>query len=287
MFNQQLPFCFTLLSCSSSPAFRNGQIISTLNKCGLFLCHRGEIEISLENKPYLIRHGDIYIYQPSTLVSLLHKSEDAEGTIIEVDLDYVIPIANKVINAENLLFMRKHPCVSLSEEQYVHITNLLENIENRIKSENKAEMNMQRQHLMQELIKSMGQTFCYEILNAYFTNLPLQPLPQDKKDLIFQNFMLSLFRSYRKERNVNYYAKKQHISPRYFSSIIKEKSGSSASYWIVQMVITEAKQLLESSNLSIKEVAAQLNFPTQSFFGKYFKQYVGMSPKEYRKLLLA
>ena len=76
---------------------------------------------------------------------------------------------------------------------------------------------MQRQHLMQELIKSMGQTFCYEILNAYFTNLPLQPLPQDKKDLIFQNFMLSLFRSYRKERNVNYYAKKQHISPRYFS----------------------------------------------------------------------
>ena len=192
MFNQQLPFCFTLLSCSSSPAFRNGQIISTLNKCGLFLCHRGEIEISLENKPYLIRHGDIYIYQPSTLVRLLHKSEDAEGTIIEVDLDYVIPIANKVINAENLLFMRKHPCASLSEEQYVHITNLLENIENRIKSENKAEMNMQRQHLMQELIKSMGQTFCYEILNAYFTNLPLQPLPQDKKDLIFQNFMLSL-----------------------------------------------------------------------------------------------
>ena len=87
MFNQQLPFCFTLLSCSSSPAFRNGQIISTLNKCGLFLCHRGEIEISLENKPYLIRHGDIYIYQPSTLVRLLHKSEDAEGTIIEVDLD--------------------------------------------------------------------------------------------------------------------------------------------------------------------------------------------------------
>lgn len=159
-------------------------------------------------------------------------------------------------------------------------------MEDRIKMEDKAEMNIQRQHLMQELIKSMGQTICYEILNIYFTNQPLQPLPQDKKDLIFQNFMLSLFRSYRKERDVNFYAKKQHISPRYFSSIIKEKSGSSASYWIVQMVITEAKQLLESSDLSIKEIAAQLNFPTQSFFGKYFKQYVGMSPKDYRKLLL-
>ena len=283
MLNQQLPFCFMQLSGKASSPFRNGQIISTLNKCGLFLCHNGQIEISLENNPYLIRHGDIYIYQPSTLVRLLHLSKDAEGTIIEVDLDYIIPIVNKVINVENLLFMRKHPCVPLSEEQYTHIKNLLENIECRIKKENKTEMNIQRQHLMQELVKSMGQTFCYEILNIYFTNQPLQPLPQDKKDLIFQNFMLSLYRSYRKERDVNYYAKKQHISPRYFSSIIKEKSGSSASYWIVQMVITEAKQLLESSNLSIKEIAAHLNFPTQSFFGKYFKQYVGMSPKDYRK----
>ena len=138
MSNQQLPFCFTLLSSNASPTFRNGQIISTLNKCGLFLCHRGQIEISLENEPFQIRHGDIYIYQPSTLVRLLHKSEDAEGMIIEVDLDYVIPIVNKVINVENLLFMRKHPCVSLSEEQYAHITKLLEDLENRIKNEHTA-----------------------------------------------------------------------------------------------------------------------------------------------------
>lgn len=95
--------------------------------------------------------------------------------------------------------------------------------------------------------------------------------------------MLALFRLYRKERDVAYYAKMQHITPRYFSTIIKEKSGNSALQWIVQMVITEAKQLLEGSDLSIKEIANQLNFPTQSFFGKYFKQYVGISPKEYRK----
>ena len=67
-----------------------------------------------------------------------------------------------------------------------------------------------------------------------------------------------------------------------FSAIIKEKTGDSALQWIVRMVITEAKQLLEESDLSIKEIADQLNFPTQSFFGKYFKQYVGVSPKEYR-----
>lgn len=84
-------------------------------------------------------------------------------------------------------------------------------------------------------------------------------------------------------RNVtSLYARMQHITPRYFSAIIKEKTGDSALQWIVRMVITEAKQLLEESDLSIKEIADQLNFPTQSFFGKYFKQYVGVSPKEYR-----
>ena len=129
----------------------------------------------------------------------------------------------------------------------------------------------------------MGQTICYEILNIYFTNQPLHPLLQDKKDLIFQNFMLSLYRFYRRERDVTFYAKLQHITPRYFSSIIKEKSGSNASQWIIQMVISEAKQLLERSDLSIKEIAAELNFSNQSFFGKYFKQYVGISPKEYRQ----
>lgn len=283
MIEQQTPFQFTWLSCDSFRTFKDGQMISIFNKCGIFLCRRGQVEVSLEDKPYRMKHGDIYIYMASSLVRLLHKSEDAEGIMVEVDLDYIIPIANKVMNVENQLFMREHPCLSLSEEQYLHLEALLVNLWNRIKKEDAAEMNVQRQRLTLELIKSMGQTLCLELLNVYFTNQPLLPLPQSKRDLIFQNFMLALFRFYRRERDVAFYAKMQHITPRYFSTIIKEKSGTSALQWIVQMVITEAKQLLEGSDLSIKEIADQLNFPTQSFFGKYFKQYVGISPKEYRK----
>ena len=44
--------------------------------------------------------------------------------------------------------------------------------------------------------------------------------------------------------------------------------------------------MLDNTDLSIKEIATKLNFPTQSFFGKYFKQYVGISPKEYRNKLI-
>lgn len=282
MTQQQMPFRFTLLSQASFLKFKERQIISTLDKCGIFLCLGGEVGLSSEGKQYLMRQGDMYIYITSDLVHLLHKSRDAEGIMVEVDLDYLIPIVNKVMNVENQLFMQNHPCVSLSDAQYRHLRQLLKQLWERSNAEALPEMSMQHRHLKSELIKSMGQTLCYEVLDIYFTNQPLQPLPQSKKDLIFQNFMLSLFRFYLRERDVAFYAKMQYITPRYFSSIIKEKSGRNASQWIIQMVITEAKQLLESSDLSIKEIAARLNFPTQSFFGKYFKHYAGMSPKEYR-----
>lgn len=282
MIEQQMPFRRILLTSDTFQILKEGQIISTFNKCGIFYCQRGSVEVSLEGCHYHIKPGDVYIYMASTLVHLLHKSEDAEGIMVEVDFYYILPIVNKVINVESQLFMRKNPCVSLSGEQCAHFEYLLNNLWDRINAEDCQKENVQYQHLKLELIKSMGQTICYEILNMYFTNQPLQPLQQGKKDVVFQNFMLSLFRFYRKKRDVSFYARMQHITPRYFSAIIKEKTGDSALQWIVRMVITEAKQLLEESDLSIKEIADQLNFPTQSFFGKYFKQYVGVSPKEYR-----
>ena len=282
MIEQQMPFRRILLTSDTFQILKEGQIISTFNKCGIFYCQRGSVEVSLEGCHYHIKPGDVYIYMASTLVHLLHKSEDAEGIMVEVDFYYILPIVNKVINVESQLFMRKNPCVSLSDEQCAHFEYLLNNLWDRINAEDCQKENVQYQHLKLELIKSMGQTICYEILNMNFTNQPLQPLQQGKKDVVFQNFMLSLFRFYRKERDVSFYARMQHITPRYFSAIIKEKTGDSALQWIVRMVITEAKQLLEESDLSIKEIADQLNFPTQSFFGKYFKQYVGVSPKEYR-----
>ena len=211
------------------------QIISTFNKCGIFYCQRGSVEVSLEGCHYHIKPGDVYIYMASTLVHLLHKSEDAEGIMVEVDFYYILPIVNKVINVESQLFMRKNPCVSLSDEQCAHFEYLLNNLWDRINAEDCQKENVQYQHLKLELIKSMGQTICYEILNMYFTNQPLQPLQQGKKDVVFQNFMLSLFRFYRKERDVSFYARMQHITPRYFSAIIKEKTGDSALQWIVRM----------------------------------------------------
>ena len=60
--------------------------------------------------------------------------------------------------------MRNHPCISLSDKQRIHLEYLLDNLQERIGAEDVLEVNLQQQRLTLELIKSMGQTFCYEII---------------------------------------------------------------------------------------------------------------------------
>ena len=57
----------------------------------------------------------------------------------------------------------------------------------------------------------------------------------------------------------------------------------SASQWIDDYVVLEAKTLLKSTNLTILQISEELHFANQSFFGKYFKQHTGLSPMRYRR----
>ena len=62
-------------------------------------------------------------------------------------------------------------------------------------------------------------------------------------------------------------------------------SGRSVREWIEEYVVTEAKAQLRSTTKSIKEISDDLNFPSQTFFGKYFKRITGTSPKKYREMI--
>jgi AraC-like DNA-binding protein len=69
------------------------------------------------------------------------------------------------------------------------------------------------------------------------------------------------------------------------SAVIKQTSNNGAADWIDECVLLQAKVLLNSSSLNIQQIADELNFPSQSFFGKYFKRLTGLSPKQYRERL--
>lgn len=100
---------------------------------------------------------------------------------------------------------------------------------------------------------------------------------------MFEKFMTLLAQYHQHERTVQFYADNMCVTPKYLSMVIKEYSGKSPSDWIGDYVIAEARSLLHYSQLSIQEVSYRLNFPSQSAFGKFFKQKTGVSPLQYIK----
>lgn len=75
-----------------------------------------------------------------------------------------------------------------------------------------------------------------------------------------------------------------HLSPKYFSTLIKQETGISAGEWIDRYVVIQAKTLLEQErDLTIQQVADQMGFSEQASFSRFFKRHTGMTPKEYRE----
>ena len=99
----------------------------------------------------------------------------------------------------------------------------------------------------------------------------------------FDRFMRLLQENYKRCHNIQFYADRMGLTPKYLSLMIKKVSGRLATEWIDDYVILEAKNLIKYSSMSIQEISYALNFPNQSFFGKYFKRHTGLSPKEYRR----
>ena len=95
-------------------------------------------------------------------------------------------------------------------------------------------------------------------------------------------FLRLVRRNFRQERFLEFYADKMKITPKHLSRTIKQQTGLTAAEWIERHIILESKVLLRSSTMSIQQIANYLNFPTQSFFSKYFRKSVGQSPSEFR-----
>ena len=114
------------------------------------------------------------------------------------------------------------------------------------------------------------------------TEKPELNRPLNRKEQIFHDFLTLLEEYYTQERSISFYADRMCLTPKYLSTIVKEVSGKHGMQWIDEYVVLEAKALLRDGSISVKEVSDQLNFPSQSMFGRFFKKMTGLSPKQYK-----
>lgn len=99
---------------------------------------------------------------------------------------------------------------------------------------------------------------------------------------IYNAFMHLLPNHYRVAHDVTFYADRLHISTRYLSQITHAAVEKSPKQIIAGYLLLEARQLLENSRLSVKEISDTLGFSSSALFCKFFKQWQGVTPNEYR-----
>ena len=103
-----------------------------------------------------------------------------------------------------------------------------------------------------------------------------------RRDEIVSSFLKCVAENYRSHRELSFYAGQLGLSLKYMSHVVFEQTGRHPARWIKDYVILDAKTMLRSGRYSIQQIAEELNFPNQSFFGKYFKEAVGISPKKWK-----
>ena len=99
---------------------------------------------------------------------------------------------------------------------------------------------------------------------------------------IFNKFISLLKKHASRERSLDFYAQKLFITRNYLSIVVSRYSDVTVKEWIERAVIMEAKVRLRHSNMSVIDIADDLNFASDSFFCKYFKRITGQTPMNYR-----
>lgn len=111
---------------------------------------------------------------------------------------------------------------------------------------------------------------------------PVLNSSQKTQGRLTEKFLSLVQQHFKKERFLEFYADKMEMSAKHLSRSVKAATGFTAVEWIDRFVILEAKVLLKSTTMSVQQISDELNFASQSFFGRYFKKHTGHSPKEFR-----
>lgn len=246
-----------------------------LDAIGLVLCTKGEVKVTINLQEYIISEGMMIMNTPQNIIQVSDVG-NVETQVFAISSRFM-----NEINVKNLmpsvLLLQRQPCIRLSVEEIIDINNFFKLV---------CKLANTTSGYRTEIIKGLITSLTYWVADTILShNKEMESLDiqlTTRQELFYQQFLELLNIHHRTERSVSFYAYKLHLTPKYLSTIIKNISGRTAAAWIEDYVILEAKTLLKFSDMSIQEIAYSLNFTTQSFFGRYFKQHVHLSPKAYR-----
>lgn len=247
-----------------------------INVAVVGVCLSGSCKACINNRIYEFRTNMTIVLFPGQVVQMLDMSEDFNTFLICLSAarnQAIIKQSHDIVPL--LMYIRQNPVIE-TQEEYVHWAKDYCHLLMRAFSAQNIPFHSQ-------MFEALLSTLYYSLANVYGNALATSPLHNSRQEEIFMQFLELLEKDYRNEREVAYYAEKLCVTPKYLSSVVKAVSGRTAGVCIDSYVIEEAKRQLCNTRLSVLEISQNLNFPNQSFFGKYFKRLTNQSPYQYRK----
>jgi len=243
----------------------------------VLLIVKGELTFSLNLEEYTAKQNSLVIVAPNSIkkVGMVSKDTIVSGVNFTIEFLTAIGMPKNAVELLDYFSSQFSPHWNLDGKDAASVQLLIKQLNNRVISLN--------EHVYgKELLYHSFYIFLYEVygLSKKYA-VPILHHVTRKENLV-KNFTQLVQKQFRSQRNVNSYAVQLSITPKYLTETVKEITGKTAGEIIDDFVLLEAKLLLDNPALSIAEIADELHFSDQSFFGKYFKRHTSLSPKEYR-----
>lgn len=224
----------------------------------LLLIRKGTatVHISDHDERKTLNADSLLVMTSRHIIHEIEFSPDFAAECVLVDSDMV---------DENTIFQ-------LTEEKHKSVSDVFNIIHNIVC----------HQHINKvEMIQSM-----FNVLRLILEELPYEERSisydfKHKKE-VYEIFLHHLYRNFRQERQIRFYASKMNVSTAYLSRLVKEISGSTINEHVISLIYKEACNLLSHSDMSIGEIADALSFSDQSALTNFFKMRAGMTPLAYR-----
>ena len=244
----------------------------------IILCRKGEISIEINYVTYRFKENGLLVLKPLDIVMLKDGSDDFDCTALMLPVSSLTPIMQD-ININDYKLLSQEPVIYHNDEylQYVkQVFSLLacaKNIVDYAGFEKIAEKQVAALFYMQYHYNNR----CNEYGNKSIKE------PYSRKKELFRKFIMGIIGSHTVSREVLFYANELGVSSGYLNEVCKEVSDHSAKEIIDSAVTARLKYELSYTTKSIQELADEYNFPSQSYFSRYYKRMTGVTPSEFRQ----
>ena len=240
----------------------------------IYFCRKGWAHATINLKDYEIVENTQVLLLPGTIIRINGCSSDFTASFFGFPKEMFMEACMR-FEPIFFRFIKEQPCYVLPQENTGAINGLIR--------ATTAIYNDRENRFRNQIAKNHLQSFMLDIYDKCYRYFGKHKIEGGtRQDEIFKSFVSLVHEHCASQREVSFYADKLCISTKYLTGICKAVTGDSAKKIIDDFAILEIKVLLQSTELTVQEIADRLVFPDQSYLGRYFKRHEGMSPKEYQ-----